>query len=198
MKRMFIYGAATFVMLVATVYIYADVARPKPSPSPVQEGKVVFHTGLIIVPQSDVASEARLQISRDSLKHLQAALADSQVSSPSMGQRIAQSSKRTIIAGLFLFLAVSFAGVWLARSASRRSHKAIAAVLLGVAVLSVAAIITSANAGPPGYVRWAGLPKALSEGRPTSGGLDIQIVPEGSGMTLIIPISKSKSANGEE
>ena len=198
MKRMFIYGAATLVMLAAAAYIYADIARPKPSPAPVQEGKIVFHTGLTVVPQSEGAYEARLQISQESLQNLREALASAQVSSPSMGQRIAQSSTRTIIAGLFLFLSVSFAGVWLARSTSRRSHKAIAAALLAVTVLSAAAIITHANAGPPGYVRWAGLPKALSEGRPTSGGLDIQIVPEGHGMTLIIPIRKSKTANGEE
>ena len=197
MKRMFIYGAAMFVMLAAVALIYADVARPKPSASPLQEGKVVFHTGLIIVPKSE-GYEARLQISQDSLKNLQQALASAELGSPSMTQRIAQSSTRTIIAGLFLFLSVSFAGVWLARSGSRRSNKAMAVVLLGVAVLGAAAIITRANAGPPGYVRWAGLPKALSEGRSTSGGLDIQIVPEGSGMTLIIPMRKSQSTNGEE
>ena len=139
-----------------------------------------------------------MQISQESLKRLQEAMASAQVSTPSMGERIAQSSTRTIIAGLFLFLSVSFAGVWLARASSRRSHKAIAVVLLGVAVLSAAAIITHANAGPPGYVRWAGLPKALSEGRPTSGGLDIQIVPDGHGMTLIIPIRKSNNTKGEE
>ena len=197
MKRMFIYCAAMFVMLATAAFIYADVARPKPSSSPLQEGKLVFHTGLTIVPQAEVY-EARLQISQDSLKNLQQALASAQISSPSMGQRIAQSSTRTIVAGLFLFLSVSFAGVWLARSGSRRSNKAIAVVLLGVAVLGAAAIITHANAGPPGYVRWAGLPKALSEGRSTSGGLDIQIVPEGSGMTLIIPMRKNNNTNGEE
>ena len=197
MKRMFIYGAATLVMLAAAAYIYADIARPKASPSPVQEGKFVFHTGLTIVPAENVY-EAKLQISQESLKHLQGALASAEVSSPSLGQRIAQSSTRTIIAGLFLFLSVSFAGVWLARSASRRSHKAIAAVLLAVAVLGAAAIITHANAGPPGYLRWAGLPKALTEGRPTSGGVDIVIVPEGSGITLVIPVRKTKGPNGEE
>lgn len=194
MKRTFIYGAATLVMLAAAAYIYADIARPKPTVR--EDAKFVFHTGLMIVPSENVY-EAKLQISKESLKYLQEALATAQVSNPSMGRRIAQSSSKTIIAGLFLFLSVSFAGVWLARSASRRSHKAIAAVLLGVVVLSAAGIITRANAGPPGYVRWAGLSKALGEGRPTSGGLDIQIVPEGSGMTLIIPIRK-KITNGEE
>ena len=108
------------------------------------------------MPSSDVY-EAKLQISQESLKYLRDALASGQVSNPSLGQRIAQSSTRTIVAGLFLFFSVSFAGVWLARSATRRSHKAIAAVLLGVTVISAAAIITNANAGPPGYVRWAGL-----------------------------------------
>lgn len=199
MKRMSIYGAATLVMLAAAAYVYADLARPKPSPATVPEGKTIFHTGLTIVPQSEGAYEARLQISQESLKTLQEALASAQVSNPSLGERIAQSSSRTIIAGLFLFLSVSFAGVWLARSTSRRSsHKAIAAVLLGVAVVSAAAIITYANAGPPPAVRWASLPKNLGEGRPTSGGLNVQIVPEGHGMTLIIPIRKSNNPKGEE
>lgn len=201
MRRTFIYCAAAILMITSAAYIYADIARPKPSPnaSPklVQEGKTVFYTGLTIVPQSDVY-EAKLQISQSSLKELQAALASAQVNNPSLGQRISQSSTRTIIAGLFLFLSVSFAGVWLARSGSRRGHKMIAAVLLGVAVLGAAAIITRANAGPPGYVRWAGLPKALTEGRPTSGGVSIEIVPEDSGITLVIPIRKIKGANGEE
>ena len=189
--------AVIVLVLMCVIHTYADVARPKPSPSPVQEGKTILHTGLTIVPDG-TAYEARLQITQEQLKTLGAALASAQVSNPSMGQRIAQSSTRTIIAGLFLFLSVSFAGVWLARSASRRSHKTIVAVLLGVAVLSAAAIITHANAGPPGYVRWTGLPKALNEGRSTSGGLDIQIVPEGYGMKLIVPIRKTNNANGEE
>lgn len=196
MKHKSICGAAVLVLATAAC-TYADVARPKVSPSPVQEGKTVLHTGLTIVPDGN-SSEARLQISQAELKTLREVLASAQVGSPSMGTRIAQSSTRTIIAGLLLCLSVSFAGVWLARTTSRRSHKVIAAGLLGVAVLSAAAIITHANAGPPGYIRWAGLPKALSEGRPTSGGLDIQIVPEGYGMKLIVPIRKSTNASGEE
>jgi len=198
MKRISIYGAASLVILAAAAFIYADIARPKPSPKLVQEGKPVFYTSLTIVPAGDVYYDAKLQISQSSLKELQAALASAQVSTPSLSQRITQSSTRTIIAGMFLFLSISFAGVWLSRSSSRRSHKAIAAVLLGVAVLGAAAIITRANAGPPGYVRWAGLPKALTDGRPTSAGVSIEIVPEGDGITLVIPIRKPKGSNGEE
>lgn len=197
MKRMLICGAALLVMLATAAYAYSDVARPKTSPSPNQAGRTVLHTSFAIVPDSN-SSEMRLQISESELKTLREVLASAQVGNPSMGQRIAQSSTRTIIAGLLLCLSVSFAGVWLARSTSRRSHKAIAAVALGIAVLGAAAIITHANAGPPGYVRWAGLSKALSEGRPTSGDLDIQIVPEGYGLKLIVPVRKSANANGEE
>jgi hypothetical protein len=196
MKRLFLGGAAGLVMLMTAVYINADIARPKSSPSPAKEGKIVLHTGLTVVPDANVY-EARLQISQEGLKDLREALASANVDS-SMSQRIALSSTRTIVAGLFLFLSVSFAGVWLARSGHRRSHKTIAVALLGVALLSAAAIITRANAGPPGYVRWAGLPKALSEGRSTSGGLDIEIIPEGYGMKLIVPIRKTRNANGEE
>src|SRR5882672_524662 len=190
MKRTFIYSAATLVLFATAAYIYADIARPKPTPTPIPEAKYIFHSGLTIVPSAEVY-EAKLQISQESLKYLQQAMANAQTGSPSLGQQITQSSPRTIIAGVFLFLSVSFAGVWLARSSSRRSHKAIAAVLLGVAAFGAGAIVTHANAGPPGYVRWTGLPKALSEGRPTSGGLDIQIVPEGYGMKLIVPIRKT-------
>lgn len=199
MKRILISSAAVLLLLATAAGIYADIARPKPTPSatPQAEAKDVFYTGLTIVP-SDQVYEAKLQISQESLKNLQEALATSQIGNPSLGQRVAQSSTRTIIAGLFMFLSVSFAGVWLARSNSRRSHKAIAAALLGVAVVSAGAIITRANAGPPGYVRWAGLSKALSEGQPTRGGVDVQIVPDGHGITLLIPIRKNRKANGEE
>ena len=197
MKRTLIITATSLVILATASLIYADIARPKPVPSPVQEGRIVFHTGLTVVPQSEGAYEARLQISQQTLKELQDAMAGIQPGTPSMGQRIAQSSTRTIIAGLFLCLSVSFAGVWIARSASRRSHKAVGVALLVIVLVGAATVITRANAGPPGYVRWAGLSKALNEGKATSGGLDIQIVPEGSGITLVIP-QRKKSSNGEE
>jgi hypothetical protein len=197
MKRILIYGAAMLVIVAAVSFSYADVARPKPSPSPTVEGRKILHTSLTVTPDSK-AYEATLQISREDLKILSDALAHADADYKPLNQRIAYSSPRTIIAGLFLFLSISFAGVWLARSGQRRSHKAIAAVLLGVAVLSAAAIATHANAGPPGYVRWSGLARALNEGRQTGGAVDIEIMPEGYGMKLIVPIRTSQSTNGEE
>jgi hypothetical protein len=197
MKRMLTLCVASLLLLANAVYANADIARPpKPSPSAEKAGKIVLHTGLTIVPSAKI-SEARLQIPESDLKDLREALAAIQTT-PSLTQRVAHSSTRTIMAGLFLFLSLSFAGVWLARSGQRRSHKLVAAAVLVAAVIGAATVITRANAGPPGYYRWRGLPQALTDGRPTIGGLDIEIVPDGDGIKLIVPLRNSAKPNGEE
>jgi hypothetical protein len=176
------------LLLATALPAFGDIARPKASPSP-QEPRIVLHTSLSIVPDSK-AYEARLQISESSLQELRAALGNTP-GNESMAQRIAHSSTRTILAGLFMFLSLSFAGVWLARSVQTRGQRAIAALLMGVAVIGAAAIITQGNAGPPGSYYWKKLPQNLSKGAPTSGGIDIEIVPDandGSRMKLILPI----------
>jgi hypothetical protein len=190
MKRTLILGTAICALLAAAVFAFADIARPKPSPA---EGKVVLYTGLTITPDAKV-SEARLQISRDTLKLIQESMGNS--GDEAMTQRIMHSSTRTIMAGLFMFLAVSFGGVWLARSSQRRNHKAVAVALLVAFGFAAATIIVRANAGPPGYVRWAGLPQALKDGKATNGGVDIEIVPGNDYMKLIIPV-RSSSKPGE-
>jgi hypothetical protein len=173
------------LLLATALPTYGDIARPKPSP---ERPKIVLHTSLTIVPDSK-AYEGRLQISQSSLQELRAALANTPPNE-SMAQSIAHSSTRTMLAGLFMFLSLSFAGVWLARSVQTRGQKMVAALLMGTAVIGAAAIIARANAGPPGSYYWRKLPQNLSKGTPTSGGLDIEIVPDsndGSGMKLIIP-----------
>jgi hypothetical protein len=103
-----------------------------------------------------------------------------------------------VMAGMFMFLAISFAGVWLARSSQRRSQRAIAAVVLVVGMLGTATVIVRANAGPPGYYYWQKLPQNLTKGQTTDGGLDIEIVPgDDSAVKLIVPMKKT-SAPGEE
>jgi hypothetical protein len=175
------------LLLATAVPAYADIARPVPSPSP-QALKTIFHTRLVIVPDSK-AWEARLQISQSDLRELRAALSNTP-GNESMSASIARSSARTMLAGLFMFLSVSFAGIWLARSFQSRGQKAMTALLLGTAFVGVTAIMTQANAGPPGSYYWRKLPQNLSKGAPTNGGLDIVVVPDGSdgsGMKLIIP-----------
>ena len=190
MKQFF--SLCVFCLLLAlAIPAYGDIARPKPKPSPSPElPRIVLHTRLVVVPDNK-AWEARLQISQSSLQELRAALGNT--GNESTAQSIARSSTRTILAGVFMFLSLGFAGVWLARSMQTRGQKAIAALLLSTAVIGAAAIITQANAGPPGSYYWKKLPQNLSKGAPTSGGVDIEIVPDGdatgsSGMKLILPI----------
>ena len=184
MKRPFKLCVLSLV-LAAAMPAYGDIARPKPSP---EQPKVLLHTSLTIVPDSK-ANEARLQISQSSLQELRAALANTPVNQ-SMAQGLTRSSTRTMLAGVFMFLSLSFAGVWLARSVQTRSQKIVASLLFGTAVISAAAMMAQANAGPPSSFYWRKLPQNLSKGAPTNGGIDIEVVPDpgdGSGMKLIMP-----------
>jgi hypothetical protein len=177
------------LLLAMALPAYGDIARPKPSPSP-ELPRTVLHTGLTIVPDSK-RWEAKLQISQSSLQELRAALAN-EPGNDSMARRLTRSSTQTVVAGLFMFLSLSFAGVWLARSVQSRGRKTIAALLICTAAIGSAAIIAKANAGPPGSYYWKKLPQNLSQGKETRGGLDIEIVPDAtdgsSGMVLILPI----------
>jgi hypothetical protein len=193
MKRTLIISIAICALLASAIYAFGDIARPKPTPA---QGKTVLYTGLTVVTDPK-ASEARLQISQETLKHIQEG-AGSNGGTESVTQRVMHSSTKTIMAGLFMFLAVSFAGVWFARSSQRRNHKAIAAVLLMAAVFGIGTVIVRANAGPPGYIRWQNLPQALKDGKATSGGVNIEIVPgDESQIKLIIPLRNTPKP-GEE
>lgn len=194
MKRTVVLCAAALLLIATAVYSFGDIARPKTTPTPAA-GKVVFHTGLQIVPDSKIY-EARLQISQETLNRIREATAPASAN-PSMTQRIMHSSTRTMMAGLFMFLAVSFAGVWLARSSQRRSRKTIAVAVLFAAVLGMATVIVRANAGPPGSFYWRNLPQNLTKGESTRGGLDIEIVPGDDRITLIVPLKNEKKP-GEE
>src|SRR5205823_14095927 len=133
-------------------------------------------------------------------KSLRASL-DGQPGNTTIAANIAQSSTRTIIAGLLMFPSVSLAGLLFARSFSfGRTPKTVAGLILAVAVLGAAAIMTRGNAGPPDSFRWRNLPQALAEGKSTVGGVNIEIVPDGDSgriMKLIIPLKKQNSS-GEE
>ena len=188
MKKFFSLGALCLLLALA-IPAYSDIAKPKEKPSPSPElPKIVLHTRLVVVPDNK-AWEAKLQISQSSLQELRAALGNGDALT---AQSITRSSTRTIMAGVFMFLSLSFAGVWLARSMQTRGQKAAAALLLGVAMIGATALIARANAGPPGSYYWKKLPQNLSKGAPTSGGLDIEIVADGdigsSGMQLVVPI----------
>lgn len=192
---------ACCVVLLSAVLANADLRPPtKPADQkPATETKYVMHAGLEITTDAK-AYEAKLQIPQSQLQSFRAAL-DGAPGNPPVVGGIAMSSTRTIIAGLLMFLAVSVAGVLLARSSSfGRTQKALGAIVLVAVVLGAAAIITRGNAGPPGSYRWRNLPQALSEGKATIGGVDVEIVPDeqvSGRMRLIIPLKK-QNTSGEE
>lgn len=187
MKRILISTAAIVALAVSAIYAFADLARPKSSGTP--EVKVVAYSRLTVVADNK-PWDATLQISEGALKRIQEGAAR-RGESTSLTQSITHSSTRTIMAGLFMFLAISFAGVWLARSKERQNAKAIAAVLVIASVFGLATIIVRANAGPTGYIYWHNLPQSLKDGKETSGGLNIQIVPgDDSEMKLLIPLRR--------
>lgn len=179
----------------------ADIAKPKPVPS--QETKQSLYTGLEIVPDAK-ANYAQLQITQSQWQQLRASLEGNQGTTP-IAASIINSPTRTIIAGVLLFLAISFAGVFLARalrtSALGTKSKAGLAIVLLIATLGAAAVITRGNAGPPPYYRWRNLPTALAQGQSTSGELRVDVVADDAipngGMRLIIPLRNPKKP-GEE
>jgi hypothetical protein len=179
------------LITLTAVQTRADLA-PEPKPSP-KAGKVVLHTSLVLEPDAK-GYEARLQIGEDSLRELRAALDDAATSSNS--HSIFKSSNQTILAGLSLFLALSFGGIWLARSTATRNQKTIAAVLITGAFLSAAAIVSRGNAGPPPAYRWRNLTQNLNEGKPTHGSVNIEVMPGDSGIKLIMPL-QPKNRPGE-
>ena len=201
MKAILFICSLSLLLLTITPIVDADIARPKQSPT-TNQSRVVLHTYLEIAPDTKL-DEARLQIPQSQLNELRAAL-DAAAGNTTIAATVTRNPTRTIIAGSLLFLSLSFAGVWLARSrnraASSRTSKAIAVVVIAAATIGTAAIVTRGNAGPPGYYRWRTLPQALSDGRSTAGGLNIEIVADNpnsnGGLKLLIPLRKSKQ--GEE
>jgi hypothetical protein len=195
MKRTIVLCAAGLLLIASAVYSFGDIARPKVTPT-AKEGKTVLYTSMTVKPDSK-AYEARLQISQSTLQNITHEVGNMS-SNDSLTQRLMHSSTRTMMAGLFMFLAVSFAGVWFARSSQRRNNKAVTAAILIATVFGLATVIVRANAGPPGYLRWQGLPQNLKAGKATGGGVNIEIVPgDDSTITLIVPLRKVENPSGE-
>jgi hypothetical protein len=190
MKRMLTLCAVGLILTTALTAL-GDIARPKPEPSKAVEPKEVVHTSIEIVPDAKTYGGARLQLSDSTVKELRDAL-NAGTTAQSFTQRVAHSPTNTIVAGVLLFISVSFAGIWLVRSSSSnsRGQKLVAGALVGIATLGAAAIITQANAGPPPSHFWRNLTKNLNAGKPTNGSVVIEIVPDSVGTKLIVPVPK--------
>src|SRR5689334_11717926 len=198
MKTLLFLACLLAVSAFAVVSVSADIAKP-PKPAE-QQSKVVLGRKLEIVPDAKVW-QARLQISQSDFQELRAAVNGGTGSNTTFAANVARSSTRTIVAGVLLFLSVSFAGVWLARrSSATRARKAIAAGVVVMAVLGIAAVMTRGNAGPPpGYLSWKDLGKNFSSGKSTAGQMMIEVVPDNPdspGIKLLLP-TKPKDGPAE-
>lgn len=196
MKRMTTLLAFGLLLLTAPP-VFGDIARPKPEPSQPPVPKRVAYTQLEIVPDTKTYGGARLQLTESTLKEIREAL-NTGTTSQSFSDRVIQSKTNTLMAGLLLFMSISVGGIWLVRSsksATTRGQKMVAGVLIGIATIGAAAIITRANAGPPPSYYWRSLQKNLSAGKPTSGSLEIEIVPDGEGVKLFVPLRKTNDSD---
>jgi hypothetical protein len=199
MKTLLFFACLLVLTSISAPLALADIAKPKPSE---QQRKELMRRRVAVVPDENTWS-ARLQISQSDLKELRAAL-DGAGSNTTVAASIAESPVRTVVAGLLLFLSISFGGVWLARSGKTagRAAKVTAAGLIVFAVLGAAAIITRGNAGPPpDYQSWMRLGKNFSHGKTTSGELIIEVVPDQPntppGMKLLVPYNSKQSGDDE-
>lgn len=198
MKRLLYVFALGLLLLGSANQVSADLApppKPKPTPPIRSAFKILTITNLEIAPDAN-SYNARLQISKETLRLMQAAL-EATPGDQAVTQRISGTPSNTIISGVFLFLSLSFGGVWLARAGQSRGQKVMAAMMIGAAVIGAAAVITRGNGAPPAY-RWRNLGQNLTAGRTTAGQVTIEIMPEGDGMKLILPQMPSNPKTGEE
>ena len=187
MKRILTLTAAILALTISAICAFGEDTIPKSDPTP--EAKTVAYSRLTIVADNK-AWDGTLQISEGTLKRIQEGAAQ-RGDSTSLAQSITHSSTRTIMAGLFMFLAISFAGVWLARSGQRHNAREIAAVFVVAFVFAFATVMVRANAGPSGYIYWRNLPQSLKDGKETKGSVNIQIVPGDGDMKLLIPLRRA-------
>jgi hypothetical protein len=187
MKSTLVFCAAVLILVTSVVLAVGNIAPPR-QPSPVAPAKTM-KTNLEITPDSN-AWTARLQIPRSSLRQLRASL-DGVPEGDAVGLTASANGTRTVMAGLCMFLAVSFAGVWLMRSGHNRNQKALAVIAMAAVLVGAAAMITRGNAAPPPGWKWQRLARNLDGGLATSGQVEVEIVPEGNGIKLIVPTNKS-------
>lgn len=173
----------------------ADIARPKTTPN--KPAKVTsLDTRLDIRIRKD-AKEAKLILSKAQLNQLRAEL-DSIDGGATDTASSGITGTQTIAGGLFLSLAMVFAGVWFARSG--RISKPAAAGLVVLAVGGLATFVY-ANAGPPPEARSI-TGKMFAPGmhyyKFGGGAIKLEISADEDNPVLIVPDPEEVKKPGEE
>jgi hypothetical protein len=174
---------------------FADVPRPSTTPkNPTKTTSI--DTRLDIRLRRD-AKEAKLILSRAQLNQLRAEL-DAIDSGESNTASAGITGIQTIAGGLFLSLAMVFAGVWFVRSG--RITKPVAAGLVLLAGGALATMVY-ANAGPPAEARSI-TGKMFAQGmhyyKFGGGAIKLEISDDYNNPTLIVPDPEEVKKPGEE
>lgn len=137
------------ISVLASVSIFADIARPEKTPKP----KPGVNTTMEIMMDRS-AKEARLLIPKSQIKQLRAELDAMDDDGNTAALTGGFTRLQTIVSGAFLSLAFVFGGMWFVRSgnASTRGGKALAAAAI-LGGLGAATTVVFANAGPPPAAR---------------------------------------------
>ncbi|HEV2800079.1 MAG TPA: hypothetical protein VGW12_06270 [Pyrinomonadaceae bacterium] len=179
---------------------FADIPAPQhiPTPQKARRTAPLPAARMLIESRNDV-TEARLQIPQNMLRQLRAELEREDPASNASAGIDSSSPTRTIIAGVFLSLALAFAGVFVARTRSRNVRQLAAVALVLITAAGALAFKTLANARPPEpRILDAGtLRRATTPNEGLNGVIRIEIVDEPNVFKLIVPAATTASTTTE-
>jgi len=147
------------LLLVATVAMFADIARPGKQTNPVKKPvlKVYSNTSSSLTVRFDSNIETpTLRIPRTTLNQMRAQNEAGEGDENNAAAVTAPggfSRTQTFVSGVFLSLAIVFGGMWFVRSGKAASKEGRGLILLAVmAGLGSAATFVYANVAPPQFV----------------------------------------------
>jgi hypothetical protein len=139
------------------------------------------------------SGEARLLIPREVLQQMRAGL-DGEGSRSSALAFFSAGGAQTVVAGLFLSLALAFGGLWLVRARGQRRLGPAALCLAALALCGVAATAAYANAGPPPVARSLTSRILIQDAQwyGVYGQVKVEVVDEGNQIRLVLPRVKEE------
>jgi len=189
MKRRFNYLALAALLLATAVNAFADVRVPDRDKN--KSPKVQPFSAQMMIDPNTKSSEARLLIPREVLQQMRAGL-DGEDARGSALAFFNTGGAQTVVAGLFLSLALAFGGLWLVRSRGQRRLGPAALCLAALALCGVAATAAYANAGPPPVARSLTSKILIQDAKwyGVYGQVKVEVVDDNNQITLVLPRPK--------
>jgi hypothetical protein len=177
---------------VCAVPAFADISAPQPAPSPQKARRTAtLPAARMLIESRNDATEARLQIPKNMLRQLRAEAERDDATSNASTAALVDSSRpaQTVLAGVFLSLALAFAGIFLARTRSRTARQSAAVALVLIAAAGALAFKTLANARPPEprTLDAGTLRRATTPNEELNGVIRVEVVDDPNVFKLIVP-----------